>query len=233
MTRKFLLVLSLFALLPALLLVAGSAFASTVRIVVPAHDIARGDTIGESDLTYAMIDSNALMPGVPTKMDEVKGMQARRTLAGGQPFRGDDLRRPIVITKGQTITMQFTAPGVELSAMGRAMSEGGVGDTITIQNPVSFRMISAIVIAPGTVRATGAEQIWVTHGYTAEMAGWLRNHGWHARAINPHRKAATVAATATEASTEPAAVHVQRQLFGGPAEVRHEESGCVGSREQL
>ena len=58
-------------------------------------------------------------------------------------FRADDVRRPIVVTKGQTVTMLFDAPGVELTAMGRAMSEGGVGDTVTVQNPASFRMISA------------------------------------------------------------------------------------------
>ena len=156
MTRKFLLVLGVFAVIPALLLLAGSAFASTVRGVVPAHDIARGDTIGESDLTYATVDGAALMSGVPTKMDEVKGMQARRVLNAGQPFRGDDVRRPIVVTKGETVTMQFSVPGVELSAMGRAMSEGGIGDTVTVQNPASYRMISATVIAPGTVRATGS-----------------------------------------------------------------------------
>ena len=76
-------------------------------------------------------------------------------LGAGQPFRGEDVRRPIIITKGQTVTMQFIVPGVELTAMGRAMSEGGIGDTVTIQNPASYRMISAIVTAPGTVRATG------------------------------------------------------------------------------
>jgi flagella basal body P-ring formation protein FlgA len=140
MTRKFLLVLGVFAVIPALLLLAGSAFASTVRVVVPAHDIARGDTIGESDLTYATVDGADLMSGLPA----------------GRPFRGDDVRRPIVVTKGQTVTMEFAVPGVQLSAMGRAMSEGGIGDTVTVQNPVSYRMISATVTAPGTVRATGA-----------------------------------------------------------------------------
>jgi flagella basal body P-ring formation protein FlgA len=155
MMRKFLLFLGLFALMPGLLLAAGSAFAATVRIVVPAHDITRGDTIGENDLTYATVDGASLMSGVPTRIEEVKGMQARRMLAAGQPFRGDDVRRPIVITKGQTVTMEFNAPGVQLTAMGRAMSEGGVGDTVTVQNPASYRMISAIVTAPGTVRATG------------------------------------------------------------------------------
>jgi flagella basal body P-ring formation protein FlgA len=153
--RKIFVTLGLFAIMPALLLAAGSAFAGTVRIVVPSHDIARGETIGEGDLAFTSVDGSALMSGVPTKMDEVRGMQTRRMLAAGQPFRADDVRHPIVVAKGQTITMQFTAPGVELTAMGRAMSEGGVGDTVTIQNPVSYRMIAAIVVGPGTVRATG------------------------------------------------------------------------------
>ena len=123
--------------------------------MVPAHDIARGDTISETDLTYATVDGADLMAGVPTKMDEVKGMQARRVLSAGRPFRADDVRRPIVVTKGQAVTMEFSVPGVSLTAMGRAMSEGGIGDTVTIQNPVSYRMISGVVTAPGTVRATG------------------------------------------------------------------------------
>jgi len=155
MTRKLLFTFGLFALMPALLLAAGSAFAGTLRIVVPAHDIARGDVISESDLTYTTVDGAALMSNVPTKMDEVKGMQTRRMLSAGQPFRGDDVRKPIVVTKGETVTMRFVVPGVELTAMGRAMSEGGIGDTVTIQNPASYRMISGVVIAPGTVRATG------------------------------------------------------------------------------
>ena len=155
MMRKIFVYLGLFAILPALLLASGSAFAGTVRIVVPSHDIARGETISEGDLTFTTVDGSALMSGVPTKMDEVKGMQSRRMLAAGQPFRAEDVRRPIVVTKGQTVTMQFLAPGVELTAMGRAMSEGGVGDTVTIQNPISYRMIAGTVVAPGTVRASG------------------------------------------------------------------------------
>ena len=153
---KALFLIGLLVVIPAMLLAASSAFASTIRVVVPAHDIARGEVIGESDLTFATVDGNALMSGVPTKMDEMVGQKTRRMLASGQPFRAEDLRRPIVVTKGQTVTMQFSAPGVELSAMGRAMSEGGIGDTVTIQNPVSYRMISGTVIAPGTVRANGA-----------------------------------------------------------------------------
>ena len=128
---------------------------SGVRVVVPAHDIPRGQTISEDDLTYGMLPGNALIAGVVTNFSAVKDMEARRLLHAGEAFRTDDLRRPIVVTKGQTITMHFDAPGVELTAMGRAMSEGGIGDTVIVQNPASFRMVNGVVSAPGAVTATG------------------------------------------------------------------------------
>ena len=33
------------------------------------------------------------------------------------------------------------------------------------------------------IAATGAEQVWVTHGYTSVMVRWLTEHGLSARAI--------------------------------------------------
>ena len=152
MIRKF----AISLLFVAVQLTAGPATAETgVRIVVPAHDIARGQTISESDLTYATVSGNALMAGTVSNIAAVKDMEARRLLHAGETLRADDVRHPIVVTKGQTITMLFRAPGVELTAMGRAMGEGGIGDTITVQNPSSYRMISGVVSAPGTVIATG------------------------------------------------------------------------------
>jgi flagella basal body P-ring formation protein FlgA len=137
------------------LLMAYPAFAdvSSVRIVVPARDIARGETIGDSDLSYAFVAANAIMPGTATTMNDVVGMQTRRVLRAGQSMRNDDVRPPILVLKGTTVTMVFDAPGVTLTATGRAMSEGGVGETVTVQNPASYRQISAVVTGAGTVKA--------------------------------------------------------------------------------
>lgn len=152
MIRRFALSL-LFVLMP--LSVLPAAADTGVRIVVPTRDIARGETITDRDLTFATVPGSALMSGTVTSIAAAKDMEARRMLHAGEAMRGDDLRHPIVVTRGQTITMLFHAPGVELTAMGRAMGEGGVGDTITVQNPASFRMISGVITAPGTVIATG------------------------------------------------------------------------------
>jgi flagella basal body P-ring formation protein FlgA len=135
---------------------AAPALADTaIRVVVPLRDIARGEVLASSDLTFGSFTGAALMGGTITSMDAVTGMEARRVLHAGETLSAGDLRRPIVVSKGQTVTMMFDAPGVELTAMGRAMSEGGIGDTVTVQNPASFRMVNAIVTAAGTVRATG------------------------------------------------------------------------------
>lgn len=157
--RKMTLWLVLLAIPTLMLVWAGTAFANTgnaYRIVVPARDILRGEVLGETDLTFADVTGTALAPTTVTKFETLTGMQTRRSLRAGESLRAEDVRRPVVVTKGQSVTMTFSAPGVELSAMGRAMSEGGVGDTVTVQNPVSFRMVTATITGPGTVRAEAA-----------------------------------------------------------------------------
>jgi flagella basal body P-ring formation protein FlgA len=133
------------------------------RVVVPNHDIARGATIAQDDLVYGTVAASSVFSGIVTSMDELAGMQARRLLHAGEIVRVDDVRHPILVTKGSIVTMMFEAPGVVLTASGRAMSEGGMGDTVTVQNPTSFRQVTATVSGAGTVRAAGGAKISAPH----------------------------------------------------------------------
>ncbi len=150
-----------FFLFALALMLAYPAFGG-VRVVVPAHDIARGAVISESDVTYLAARGD-VMGGIVTSLSDVVGMEPRRMLRAGETLRLSDLRHPVLVTKGSTVTMVFEAPGVVLTASGRAMSEGGVGETVTVQNPASFRQISAIVIGPGQVRAQVGGALLGTH----------------------------------------------------------------------
>ena len=142
-----------FLLLTCALLLAWPAFAETgVRIVVPTHDIARGAVIASSDLAYQTVGDN-IMSGTVTSFSDLVGLETRRVLHMGESVRLDDVRHPIMVTKGSTVTMTFEAPGITLTAVGRAMSEGGIGETVTVQNPVSFRQVSTVVTGAGQVRA--------------------------------------------------------------------------------
>ncbi len=143
MLRPWLLALVLLSCVPA---------AGGVQVVVPTRDVARGTIITDSDVTYAIV-ATAVMSGVVTSASEAVGLETRRTLHAGEALRLQDLRHPVLVSRGSTVTMTFEAPGIVLTASGRAMTEGGLGDTVTIQNPVSYRQITGVVIAPGQVRA--------------------------------------------------------------------------------
>jgi flagellar basal body P-ring formation protein FlgA len=158
MIRKLLPIICLIAVFtaPALCLFAPvPARADAMRVVTPTRDIARGEVIGDGDVVLGT-PANPIMSGnALTNLDAVRGMEARRPLRAGEVIAATDVRHPVVVTRGQTVTMTFDAPGVSLTAMGRAMAEGGIGDTVVVQNPASYRMVSAVVTGAGTVRAAG------------------------------------------------------------------------------
>ena len=141
----------------------GQAFADDQtagpRVVVPVHDIERGETIADSDITVATVPPNRMRPGLATTKESLVGREARRLLRAGELVRNEDVHMPVLVAKGATVTMIFSGPGISITAIGRAMSEGGLGETVVVQNPVSFRQVSCVVTGPGEVRAADATPI--------------------------------------------------------------------------
>jgi len=126
------------------------------RVVVPAHDVERGETITDADIMMATVAPQRMRPGLALATTNLIGREARRLLRAGEPVRLEDVRMPILVAKGSTVTMTFNVPGITLTATGRAMTEGGLGETVVVQNPVSFRQVSCVVTGEGEVRAGDA-----------------------------------------------------------------------------
>lgn len=151
MTLRFLLVLILSAIAFGAYAADGPG-AAEVDVAVARSDIARGELISEDDLEYKAIPLIRANSSVVRAITDVAGKETRRALKAGELIRAGDLKRPTMVAKGSTVTMLFEAPGMRLSAMGRALAEGAEGDTITILNPTSFRKVEAVVVKAGTVR---------------------------------------------------------------------------------
>jgi flagella basal body P-ring formation protein FlgA len=145
-----------FILALAFCTVAFSAFAQSADnqtdLIVPAHDIARGTVIAESDLTTKSVPVMHVNDSMVRNLSDAAGREAKRALRAGEFLRMSDLKRPTLVAKGATVTMMFEAPGMSLIAVGRALAEGGEGDSIAVLNPTSYRQVVAVVTAPGTVR---------------------------------------------------------------------------------
>ena len=148
----------------AFCVVAFSAFAAPANIaadqteiVVPAHDIARGDVIADTDLVAKSVPSARVNDSLVRSVSDAAGKEARRPLREGEIVRLSDLKRPTLVTKGSTVTLVFEVPGMRLTSVGRALAEGGDGDTIAVLNPTSYRQVQATVTGPGTARVGAAK----------------------------------------------------------------------------
>jgi flagellar basal body P-ring formation protein FlgA len=138
---------------------AQDAQTNVTRIVVPTHDIARGEVIDKSDLSYQTVPATRSLSEIATSMNDLDGREARRLLRAGETVRVDDVRRPVLVTKGSTVTMTFEAPGITLTAVGRAVSEGGLGESVVVLNPVSYRQVTATVTGAGQVKALDSSPV--------------------------------------------------------------------------
>lgn len=74
---------------------------------------------------------------------------ARATL----PASGSRRIADAAVRRGETVTLEYAAPGLSLSMRARALEDGAVGDNVRFLNTSSNRTIEAVVTGPGAARA--------------------------------------------------------------------------------
>lgn len=127
-----------------------------VPVPVPARPIAREEVVTADAIHWIEMRANRVPANALMDEARIVGQQARRSLKADGVFRATDLREPVVVAKGEIITMSYAVPGVQLTDRGRALENGGVGDIIRIMNLSSNRTITAEVGGPGLVHVAGS-----------------------------------------------------------------------------
>lgn len=122
-------------------------------VAVPVHRVRRGTVITEQDVEMRSVPIRKLDSTTMTEMSDLIGMAARRTLRAGDPVRTRDIEEPKIVRKNATVTVQLKSRGLVLTVRGTALQSGAMGDTITIRNANSNRIINARVIGPELVEA--------------------------------------------------------------------------------
>ncbi len=87
----------------------------------------------------------------------VVGLQLHRPLAAEAPVFTADLGPPAIIERNALVTMVLEAPGLSLSAQGRALEAAPRGGLVPVMNLASRTVVEGEVVGPGRVRvAMGA-----------------------------------------------------------------------------
>ncbi|OLF74048.1 hypothetical protein AWH62_07860 [Maricaulis sp. W15] len=131
--------------------VTGRAYA-TIELPVLARPIAAGQEITAGDITWISHRADRIRPDAILDPSELVGLETRRALRPNEPVRGYDLQRPLMVERGDLVTLMFEVPGIQLTVRARAMENAADGEVARFVNLQSNRTIEALVDGPGRAR---------------------------------------------------------------------------------
>lgn len=120
-------------------------------VVVATHPIATNSVIAADDVQLSPADVSQLAGPYLTQTEDAIGMEARRTLAAGQPLYSQQLAPPVQVRRGDAVVISAEADVLAVKMTGTALGDGRRGEQIRVKNQTSARVIDARVIGPGQV----------------------------------------------------------------------------------
>ena len=127
----------------------------TVEAVIPLRAIAQSEVITSSDVMIERRPKSEFAGSTVLAIEDVLEFAAKRPLRQGQAIRQADVMKPELVTRNETVTMIFEAPGILLSFRGKALESGAMGDAINVLNTQSKRTVQATVSGQNQVVVTG------------------------------------------------------------------------------
>jgi flagella basal body P-ring formation protein FlgA len=117
------------------------------QVLAYAHSLNAGDIVQPQDLVWSR---EAVAGGdAPRDPDAVIGMAVRRPLREGDAVSLRDVAAPLVIKKDDVISVTFTTSGVSLSLQAKALTDAAAGQSLSVMNTASKKIIQAVAAAPG------------------------------------------------------------------------------------
>jgi flagella basal body P-ring formation protein FlgA len=138
-------------------------FAGPVTMPVMGHIVVRhsvpvlvrrletGTIISEGDVTWADVTDDHLS-GVATTAEALINHELKHDTDAGQPVHEHDVMQPRYVVRGNLVTMKIETPLMTVTAQGRALQDGKLGDTVRVLNTTSNRMVEGSVESDGVVR---------------------------------------------------------------------------------
>jgi flagellar basal body P-ring formation protein FlgA len=124
----------------------------TIDALTVDHQIERGEVLKLSDLVVRR-QPKSEGPAL-TDVRAAAGLAARHPLHPGQTLHDADLMKPAIVQRNEIVTLVYEAAGFTLTLRGQAQDAGALGDTISVLNAESKRVVRGVVSGPGRVTVT-------------------------------------------------------------------------------
>lgn len=121
-------------------------------VVVAARTLRRGEHLTAADISLEERDVSLLRDTVYRDPARAEGMALRRTVTAGSPLTGQSVTEPVLIRRGDTITITAENEAVSIRHQAVALQDGVLGKRISVRNRRSERVIQATVTGSGQAR---------------------------------------------------------------------------------
>tara|TARA_Y100001960_G_C14704365_1_gene843525 strand:+ start:146 stop:892 length:747 start_codon:yes stop_codon:yes gene_type:complete len=111
-------------------------------LVTATRTIARGEIIGQYDVTTAMISLNKFRRQGYTLPEQVIGAKVKKNLRPGDVIERGDI---CVVCRNEKVIIQAVKGGMTITTKGTALTDGSMGDQVRVKNDKSQRIIEGIV----------------------------------------------------------------------------------------
>ncbi|POF28197.1 flagellar basal body P-ring formation chaperone FlgA [Roseibium marinum] len=130
-----------------------------IEVVTLAQPLRRGDILNENDIAVIRLARSKVPAGAILDAAEIAGKEARTSLRANAPLARNDFRRPVLISRGEKVTVTYELLGMKLTSRAQAMDDGAKGDVIDVMNLHSRRIVPATVSSRGQVRVHAANPV--------------------------------------------------------------------------
>jgi len=124
---------------------------TTTSVWVAARELSRGTRVMESDLRLEQVPARSVPKGAVGNLDEMVGLQLRRSLQEGAVLRTRYLEPVSLIERGQVVRIVLRGGGLQIVGKGRAVTDGAYGQQIKVVNTDSRREVTGRVEKDGSV----------------------------------------------------------------------------------
>jgi len=115
-------------------------------------NIPSGQVITAQDIDLVSVPTRRIDRNIIRDKMKIIGMTPRRSLNTAEPIRSSDLERPQIIDRGQTVSILYRSGKISLTALGKTIKGGGLGDVINVMNTTSHKTLEAVIIGPNQVQ---------------------------------------------------------------------------------
>lgn len=119
---------------------------SVPPVLIAARTLPRGTIIQAGDVRLVAADSSQVPRDACRTLDEVVGAETVRAIPQGEVIGSPSVRAPILVRRGDAVTVFARAAGVQVRTIARARADAALGDLVALESPLDGSVFVARII---------------------------------------------------------------------------------------